>query len=402
MSTRSTFDTERVVVDPQRPDPTVMARAGAVIRRGGLVAFPTETVYGLGANALDAAAVAGIFRAKGRPAHDPIIVHVADAGALPALVTAVPEVARRLTAAFWPGALTLVLPRTDRVPDVVTAGGPTVAVRCPDHPLAQALIRAAGTPIAAPSANRFSHTSPTTAQHVWDDLAGRIDMLLDGGPTPIGVESTVLDLSGPTPTLLRPGGVSLEALRAVVGTVATRRAEAPTSHLPSPGMLDRHYAPRATLHLFAGDPHARLVAMQRAVAEALGRGPPRRRRWLRTSADAFPPEAVVASLEALTTAEVMARRLYAAMRALDAQDVELIFAHEVPATGLGLAINDRLAPRRTLCTKFKFHPIHGKESEMADQWCCDMWCSSSSRTAPRPGMCSGSRRRSAPCRRRST
>ena len=342
MSTRSTFDTERVVVDPQRPDPAVMARAGAVIRRGGLVAFPTETVYGLGANALDAAAVAGIFRAKGRPAHDPIIVHVADAGALPALVTAVPEVARRLTAAFWPGALTLVLPRTDRVPDVVTAGGPTVAVRCPDHSLAQALIRAAGTPIAAPSANRFSHTSPTTAQHVWDDLAGRIDMLLDGGPTPIGVESTVLDLSGPTPTLLRPGGVSLEELRAVVGTVATRRAEAPPAHLPSPGMLDRHYAPRATLHLYAGDPHVRLVAMQRAVAEALAAG---RRVGVMAAdefADAFPAEVVVASLGALATAEVMAQRLYAAMRALDAQGVELIFAHEVPASGLGLAINDRL------------------------------------------------------------
>ena len=343
MSTRSTFDTERVVVDPQRPDPAVMARAGAVIRRGGLVAFPTETVYGLGANALDAAAVAGIFRAKGRPAHDPIIVHVADAGALPALVTAVPEVARRLTAAFWPGALTLVLPRTDRVPDVVTAGGPTVAVRCPDHPLAQALIRAAGTPIAAPSANRFSHTSPTTAQHVWDDLAGRIHMLLDGGPTPIGVESTVLDLSGPTPVLLRPGGVSLEELRAVVGTVATRRAETPTSHLPSPGLLDRHYAPRATLQLYAGDPQARMPDMQRAVADALAAG----RRVGVMAADEFvdafrQPGVVVASLGALATPEVVARRLYAAMRTLDAEDVELIVAHEVPAAGLGLAINDRL------------------------------------------------------------
>lgn len=337
------LETERVHVDPGRPDAGVMARAGAVLRRGGLVAFPTETVYGLGANALDAAAVTRIFTAKGRPAHDPVIVHVAGVDALPALVTEVPAAARQLTAAFWPGALTLVLPRTSRVPDVVTAGGPTVAVRSPDHPLAQALIRAAGVPIAAPSANRFSHTSPTTAQHVWDDLAGRIDMILDGGPTPIGVESTVLDLTGPVPVLLRPGGVSLEALRAVVGVVAQRGTDAPVAHLPSPGLLERHYAPHATLHLFTGDAAGRLADMQATIATAQAAG----QRVGAMIADEFAaaldaPGVTTVALGRQAAPVGIAQRLFAAMRELDAQGVDVIVAHEVPADGLGLAINDRL------------------------------------------------------------
>ena len=227
MHNERVITTEVLPVDPQHPQPERIRQAARIIQEGGLVAFPTETVYGLGADALNAEAVRSIFTAKGRPAYDPIIVHVderviSDPDLLTDVVTHVSSTASLLVRTFWPGALTLVLPKSDRVPDVVTADGPTVAIRCPGHPVAQALIRAAGCPIAAPSANRFSHTSPTTAQHVLDDLDGRLALILDGGPTSIGVESTVLDLSGDRPRLLRPGGVSLEALEAVLGPVEQR------------------------------------------------------------------------------------------------------------------------------------------------------------------------------------
>ncbi len=187
------------------PDVESIDYATSVLRSGGLVAFPTETVYGLGANALDAAAVARIFAVKGRPANNPVIVHVAAVDDVAAVATEWPEVAAHLAARFWPGPLTLVLPRRSEVPDIVTAGGPTVAVRLPAHPVAQAVIRAAETPLAAPSANRSTHLSPTQAAHVLQELEGQIDLVLDAGPTPGGLESTVLDLTSTPPRLLRPG-----------------------------------------------------------------------------------------------------------------------------------------------------------------------------------------------------
>jgi L-threonylcarbamoyladenylate synthase len=189
-------------VDPEAPDPAALAPAAECLRRGGLVAFPTETVYGLGAHALDSAAVRRLFAAKGRPANDPLIVHVDDIDRMQALVRDVPDAARQLAARFWPGPLTLVLRRSEQVPDDVTAGLNTVAVRVPAHPVARALLIAAGVPVAAPSANLFSRPSPTRASHVMDDLAGRIDFVVDGGATQVGVESTVLDLSGEVPTIL--------------------------------------------------------------------------------------------------------------------------------------------------------------------------------------------------------
>ena len=260
-------------VDAMRPAPEIVAQAAAVLRSGGLVAFPTETVYGLGANALDAAAVQRIFAAKQRPAFDPLIVHITGVEALAALVRHLPPAALLLAERFWPGPLTLVAPRADLIPDTVTAGGPTVALRAPSHPVAQALLRATRLPIAAPSANLFSHTSPTTAAHVWHDLAGRIEMILDGGATPLGVESTVLDISGPVPVLLRPGGVTLEALEAVLGRVELRtpRAEG-DSALPSPGMLDRHYAPRTRLLLVQGDAEAACATLDRTARRGTGAG----------------------------------------------------------------------------------------------------------------------------------
>ncbi|MFN3928329.1 MAG: L-threonylcarbamoyladenylate synthase, partial [Thermoflexus sp.] len=243
--------TEVVTVDPQHPDPEAIARAAEILRAGGLVAFPTETVYGLGADGLNPLALTRLFEAKGRPATDPVILHIADLEALPRLAREIPSAAWTLARRFWPGPLTMVLPKQAIVPDLVTAGLPTVAIRMPAHPVALALIRAAGTPIAAPSANRFGHTSPTTAQHVLEDLGSRIELILDAGPTPIGVESTVIDLTQPVPTILRPGGLPREALEAVVGPVAVfdRSVAGPA---PAPGMLPKHYAPRAEMVVLIG------------------------------------------------------------------------------------------------------------------------------------------------------
>lgn len=231
--------------------------AGSIIRSGGLVAFPTETVYGLGANGLDPAAVEGIFRAKGRPSDNPLILHVAKKSDVKDLWTRVPEEARLLMDAFWPGPLTLIFNRSSLVPDQVAAGLPTVAVRMPDHKTALALIRAAGVPIAAPSANLSGRPSPTTAQHVKADLEGRIDLILDGGPCRVGLESTVLSLCG-TPTILRPGGVTREMLEAVMGSVQVSSAVlAPLKGdgaAPSPGMKYKHYAPNAQVRIAGGSP----------------------------------------------------------------------------------------------------------------------------------------------------
>lgn len=231
-------------------DAEAIARAAAIIRRGGLVAFPTETVYGLGAHALDAAAVARIFEAKGRPSYNPIIVHVPDLAAARGLARAWPEAADRLAAAFWPGPLTIVVPKAAAVPDLVTAGHGSVALRVPAHPVAQALLRAAGVPIAAPSANRSGEVSPTTAAHVAKSLDGRIDLVLDAGPSAVGIESVVIDLTGTPPALLRPGAIRADALSRIVGPLASAPvAPRPDAPRVAPGQLDRHYAPHATLHL---------------------------------------------------------------------------------------------------------------------------------------------------------
>ncbi|NWG33272.1 MAG: threonylcarbamoyl-AMP synthase [Chloroflexi bacterium] len=326
-----------------------VAIAAQTIRSGGLVAFPTETVYGLGANALDTNAVARIFAAKGRPAEDPLIVHLDKAERVSLVACSISDVAHTLMHAFWPGPLTLILPKQPQIPDLVTSGLDTVAVRVPDHPLALALIQAAGLPIAAPSANRFGHTSPTTAQHVWHDLQSRIDIILDGGPTPIGVESTVLDVSTHPPRILRPGGVTREMLEAVIGPIKLLKQRGETvKGLPSPGLLEKHYAPRAELILFLGEgagsaltkyflteKHARRVGVLAADedAEALEKS-----------------GAIVYRLGAGLTS--IARHIYAGMRWLDEQDVDLILCRDFGESGLGLAIRDRLkrAAARTIHT----------------------------------------------------
>ena len=331
-------------------------RAAAILCGGGLVALPTETVYGLGANALDPAAVERIFAAKSRPAWDPVIVHVASQEMLTGLVEEVPGAARKLMAAFWPGPLTLLLKRTRAVPDAVTAGRPLVGVRMPAHPVALELIRRAGVPVAAPSANRFGHVSPTTADHVLDDLDGRIDAVLDAGPTPRGVESTVLDPSTSPMMIYRPGAVTAEQLRVVAGPVEMFQSgeplretppDSPVAALPSPGVGLKHYAPRARLVLIEasiGDLGVRLAAAARSErGERLGVMLPE---GIKPSTDLMAAQQIAAAQiypwGSWDAPETMARELYAGLRALDAAGCTVILCPLPPAEGIGAAIRDRL------------------------------------------------------------
>lgn len=336
--------------DQARPSEAVIAEAGAALRDGGLVVFPTETVYGLGANALDAAAVRRIFEAKGRPSTDPLIVHVTSVEDLPALVRHIPATVAPLAARFWPGALTLILPKRPEVPDEVTAGLDTVAVRVPSHPVARAIIAAAGCPVAAPSANRFSRPSPTDAAHVLADLDGRVDLVVDAGRTNIGLESTVLDLTVSPPLVRRPGGVSLEALRELLPDVQLASRVVHTGEAQvSPGQLLRHYAPKAHMTLLDGPAdlvRARAVSMARAgLARGLRIGllaPAEDLDALRRALVADTPALAMRSIGSRVEPDGIARELFDAIRALDAQRPDEIIAIGPEPRGIGLAVLDRL------------------------------------------------------------
>ena len=300
--------------------------AANAIRQGELVAFPTETVYGLGANALDAIAVARIFEMKGRPKFDPLIVHIASAAELKPLVEQVPSPAMQLIQRFWPGPLSLVLPKQSSIPDIVTAGLPSVAIRCPAHEVAQALLRAAGVPIAAPSANVFGAVSPTTADHVKEQFGDRLPHILDGGPCKIGVESTVVSFVQSSPVLLRPGGVTLEEIEAVIGPVAVGMAD--DARPVSPGQLSRHYSPATQLVLTAEEIHldpSMRVGLLTLQPPATSKG--------------FAAVEVLSETGCLTEA---AANVFAALRRLDAMGLDYIVARPVPEAGLGRAIMDRL------------------------------------------------------------
>jgi len=320
--------------------PEQIAYAADILRRGGLVAFPTETVYGLGANAFDEQAVQRIFAAKGRPASDPLIVHLSKAEQLELVACSFPDIVHTLAGKFWPGPLTLVLPKRENISDAITAGLPTVAVRVPAHPIALALIEAAQVPVAAPSANRFGHTSPTTASHVWHDLAGRIDLILDGGPTSLGVESTVLDVVSTPPRILRPGGVTREMLEEVLGPVSLLvPSKNRSDSLPSPGLLEKHYAPHARLLLFTGDNALALMAKEAQAARQAGQ---------KVGALALDEQADFLEQHGLLVYRLghdvnsAARLIYAGMRWLDRQHVDVILCCDFPESGLGLAVRDRL------------------------------------------------------------
>jgi L-threonylcarbamoyladenylate synthase len=334
--------TEVLRLDLDHPDPTSIAVAAARLRAGGLVAFPTVTVYGLGAAALDEAAVRRVFEAKGRPADDPLIVHVAGLDAIASLAAAMPPQLDALARRFWPGPLTLVLPRAPHVPPVVTAGLDTVAVRVPAHPIARALLVAAAIPVAAPSANLFSRPSPTTAAHVVEDLGGRIDLVLDGGATTIGLESTVVDLSASRPRLLRQGAVPVEALAALLPDLETAPLIVAGGPKVSPGLLARHYSPRAPLTLYTG-PHA----LERLRADAAAEGAAGRRvAVLVTDEDCAALTGLHATVAALGPAGEPARiaaRLYDALRDLDRARPDGILACDLDGDGgLRPAIRDRL------------------------------------------------------------
>ncbi|MBQ7565676.1 MAG: threonylcarbamoyl-AMP synthase, partial [Oscillospiraceae bacterium] len=259
-------------------DPAQLDAAAAVIRQGGLLGIPTETVYGLGANALDEDAVAAIFAAKGRPQDNPLILHVPDAGWLARYCETVPEAAYRLAERFWPGPLTMILPKSPVVPLRTTGGLETVGVRCPDHPVTLEIIRRAGVPIAAPSGNASGRPSPTTAQHMLEDMSGRIDAIFDGGPCRVGVESTIVDLTVTPPRLLRPGGLPLEKLREVLGEIAVDRAVTEklreNERPKAPGMKYRHYAPKAPMTVVCPKGPGSEEAVIRRVRELL-KGPGR-------------------------------------------------------------------------------------------------------------------------------
>jgi len=297
-----------------------LTEAARLIREGRLVAFPTETVYGLGANALDPAAVERIFQAKGRPSTSPLIVHVDSTGMARGLVREWPEAAEILARRYWPGPLTLVLPKDPRIPDIVTAGLDTVGLRMPAHPVALELIRAAGVPVAAPSANRFTELSPTTAEHVRRSLGDAVDLILDAGPTTVGLESTVLSLAG-TPELLRPGMVTREEIESLIGPVGYCGEAAPGAHR-SPGLHRKHYSPKTRLIVAAG-----------GELPAAGRGA---YLWLTK------PSEAAACIEMPRQARLYAARLYRVLHDLDAGGFDWIAVERPPQGAEWAAVNDRL------------------------------------------------------------
>lgn len=301
-----------------------------MLRAGGVVAFPTETVYGLGADAENDAAVARIFAIKGRPPTHPLIVHLGDADELARWCSTVPPLARQLACRFWPGPLTMILPRSSRVPNAVTGGLATVGVRVPSHPVAQGLLRAFGGGIAAPSANRFGAVSPTTAAHVRDDLGCAVDVILDGGPCQVGLESTIVDLSSGRPAILRPGGVTREQLEEVVGQPVHVRGG---GAVRSPGQLEQHYAPRARVVMCRGEDLVaeahRFIASGVRVAVCTGEVPA-----------GLPPR--VECIPLATSIIDVARKLYAALREVDHRECDVVLVTLPVESGVGLAVADRL------------------------------------------------------------
>lgn len=355
MKRRKEIQTSLFRVDSNRPDRDIVRKCATIVRAGGLVAFPTETVYGLGADARSSEAVTNIFAAKGRPSDNPLIVHTADAEQAFALARHVPYIALELARRFWPGPLTLILHKADGLPGQTTAGLDTFGVRVPSHPVALMLLSEAKVPIAAPSANASGKPSPTCANHVIDDLWGKIDAILDGGPTDIGLESTVLDLTVSPPLILRPGGVTIEQIREIVPDVESITAHDAFRHVPtddgprSPGLKYRHYAPNAPAHRLLGDPDdvtqsirslevdqprpSNGYVISAETAALLRRGP--------AEIDVNKNDRFIV-IGSRRSPEDAARGLYGALRALDRQQVRAIFIEVFDAQGIGTALFDRV------------------------------------------------------------
>ena len=327
-----------------KPDEAAINEAAALIREGKLVGLPTETVYGLGANALNPEAVASIFEAKGRPGDNPLIVHIADMDELNPLIACEPgEDAKKLAAAYWPGPLTMIFPRNSIVPHRTTGGLETVAVRMPDHPVAREVIRRAGVPVAAPSGNRSGRPSPTSAAHMFEDMDGRIPLILDGGDSDVGVESTVVDMTGEVPRILRPGGITLEMIANVCGRCevdsAVMRPLRENEKPRSPGMKYRHYAPEGALTIYHGDANKVAETICAAYDSALQEG----RHPLVLALDDHHPLYGNRRVKPLGhDAQEMAHTVFAALRSADSEHADIILSEAVETEGIGLAVMNRL------------------------------------------------------------
>ena len=331
----------KTIVKPVSPE--AIAEAARIINEGGLVGMPTETVYGLGADALNEEAVLSIFAAKERPADNPLIVHVSSLEEIPPLVREIPENAKRLMEAFWPGPMTLILPKSERISSAVSAGLDTVGIRMPSSDAARALIRASGTPIAAPSANRSGKPSPTTAQHVFEDMDGRIPMILDGGECEVGVESSVIDATGETPIILRPGGITPEMVESVLGSCdVDEHVMSPLKEgelVRSPGMKHRHYSPEAKTAIYEGAAQNVIAAICAAYDEAQDRG--EKPCILGFDEHDFGDRNKI-SLGSESAPREAAKRLFAALRELDQRGETVALCEAVEPTGIGLAVMNRM------------------------------------------------------------
>lgn len=336
-------------VNPESVTSQELRDAGEILRRGGLVAFPTETVYGLGGDAMDAGAAAKIYEAKGRPSDNPLIVHIADMDGLESLAKEIPDAARKFAEVFWPGPLTMIFKKRAQVPAGTTGGLDTVAVRMPEHPVALALIRSAGRYIAAPSANASGRPSPTLAEHVKEDLDGKIDMIIDGGAVGIGLESTIVDMTGDAPVILRPGVITAEMLEAVGGQVETDEAvlaQTPQENMVAraPGMKYRHYAPRGEMTIVEGETPAVVDKIIELVEEKHRQIPDAKVAVLacKETKEKYPPEILVVEAGSREKEGDIAAHLYAVLRNLDTMDVQFIYAESFYTDTMGQAIMNRM------------------------------------------------------------
>lgn len=333
------------ILNPHKVKDEELAEAAEILKKGGLVAFPTETVYGLGANGLDEEAAKKIYAAKGRPSDNPLIVHISAPEELESLAAEIPDAAKSLMELYWPGPLTMVFKKKEIVPCGTTGGLDTVAVRMPSDPIARALIRLAGVPVAAPSANRSGRPSPTTAGHVWQDMAGRIEMIIDGGPVGIGVESTIVDVTGPVPVILRPGAVTMEMIKDALGQVEIDPAiVGPVKEgvrPKAPGMKYRHYAPKARMTLVEGEMEQVVRTINRLAKEAL-KGGERVGIICTDETRSCYPAGMIRSIGIRAREETVAHNLYAVLREFDDLEADVIFSESFPGDQIGQAIMNRL------------------------------------------------------------
>lgn len=339
--------TEILKLDAVNPDPDKIKHAAEIIRAGGLVAFPTETVYGLGANALDAAAAQNIFTAKGRPADNPLIVHIVETSELSKLTDYIPPVAYTLMDKFWPGPLTMIFNKSEAVPGIITAGLDTVAIRMPSHPIAQALISVSGLPIAAPSANTSGKPSPTTAQHVIEDLYGKVDVIIDGGCTNVGLESTVLDVTTTPPSILRPGGITAEQLEHVLQKIdidPTLMSQKNFDAVPrSPGMKYKHYSPKAEVIIIQGSLDKIVVEINRLAARYASEGKKVGILATEQTKSFYPSGNVIISMGDRSNPETIAASLFRDLREFDEKNCDIVLAEAVDSSGIGFAVMNRMS-----------------------------------------------------------